>query len=233
MVLKVYTGPGAMRRINRRYANNKKTARVYRKPRTSSSFARAVRNVISPELKFQSFSVEKVPIPFNSNDQINRISNIAQGDSQSQRTGNWIQPRSIYGSIICEGNTAEAAQTQQVRVGIVCWMEDFHPQLVDIPPTLLDLMQETSSPIGPYRYTNTGKFKIITSKVYILSTQPGNPQHQKKFTFKVDLSNMDKITYQDANGKLNQYFIFGTSADDEAENPPTMQYHVSMRFNDS
>jgi len=195
-------------------------------------FASAVRSVVRPELKFSTLSVGPVFVAFNA-PQMVRLTNIPQGNAQNQRTGNWLVPRSIYGSIVCEGNLLNADETRQIRVGVLCWKEDLHPLAADIPPIITDIMQESDSPIGPYKYTSTGKFKILTSRVYILSTNEDNSNYQKVHTFKVDLSGIDKITYDGAFGKMNQYYLFATSDEDTAANPPIITFHVSMRFNDS
>ncbi len=231
MVLRVYTGPGAMARLNRRYSKKRRRG-VYVKTKTSSQFARAVRSVISPELKFRTLSVPRLAVAFDA-PQIIRISSISLGDDQNERTGNWIQPRSIYGSIICEANTTNISLTQEIRVGILRWKEDMHPLAIDVDSLIEDIMQEPESPFGPFRYISTGKFDVLASRAYILSTSAQNSQLQKVFTFKVNLTTGPKITYNQTVGKLNQLYFFATSSNGAASDPPRILFHISMRYNDS
>jgi len=81
--------------IRRRFTGN----RFRRKPMTTGRVMR----IIDAELKVRDLGVGPIPIP-SVLGSVLQISNVAQGDGNDQRTGNWIKPTSWMGTITLQGN---------------------------------------------------------------------------------------------------------------------------------
>jgi len=109
-----------------------------RKPMTTGR----VKRIIDAELKVRDLSVAPLPIAAVTG-QIQLLSNILQGDTNSDRTGNWIKPTSLMGTITIQGNeAADPSVISLIRVGIVCWKEN---ETLN-PFTIAQIMQDPADP---------------------------------------------------------------------------------------
>ncbi len=215
------------RRSRRRFVSRRRMGgplvmRRRRRPMTAGN----VKRIIDAELKFRDLSVGPVEIPAV-NGSVVQISNIAQGDGVSQRTGNWIKPTSFMGAFTLEGNPASAQTTTQFRIGVVQWKENESINAID----LTKLMQDNFAPHLGFNIQNKGQFKILWSRIGILSNNNDNPQFQKLFRFYVKPSL--KVLYDDAAFRNNQLFVFGFSDLDTLSEPPTYLFDVRLRYTDS
>ncbi len=201
--------------------------RVIRGRRRRPMTTGRVKRIIDAELKVRDLSVVPLPIP-SITGQLQQISNIGQGDTNSERTGNWIKPTSWMGTMTIQGNElASPDSIPLVRVGVVCWKEN---QTLN-PITLAQFMQDSVDPHQQYNIENKGQFKILWSRTAILSNQNDNPQYSKMFRFYVKPPM--KVLYDDANFKNNHLFLFAYSDVDSADNPPTMTFSTRLRYTDS
>ncbi len=199
------------------------TRRRYRKPMTTGR----VKRIIDAELKVSDLSVEDISIP-SVTGSIIRISNIAQGDLNDQRNGNWVKPTTWMGTITLQGNPAADPDTvPSFRIGVVCWKEN---ETLN-PISIAQIMQDSVDPHQQFNIENKGQFKILWSRTGLLSNQNRNPQFQKVFRFYVCPSM--KVLYDDAAAKNNQLFIFAYTGTDTLLNPPTMAFSTRLRFTDS
>ncbi len=210
------------RGLTRKSYRPKRRMRPRRKPMTAGK----VKRIIDAELKVRDFGVGPVPIP-SATGSVVQISNIGQGDTNVERQGNWIKPVSFMGTFTVEGNTASALETQQFRIGCFVWKEN---QDVD-PATLIKLVQDTVAPHQGFNIESKGSFKILYSRVGIVSTSMGNSNLQKMYRFYVK-PNM-KILYDDADFRKYHLFVFGYSNIDTAANPPDYSFDVRLRYTDS
>jgi len=156
------------------------------------------------------------------------MSNIGPGDTSSQRTGNWIKPITLMGTITLQGNSAaSSAVVPQYRVGVCCWKEN-----EDVNPfAIAQIMSDTSAPHQQYSVVNKGQFKILWSRTGVLSNDVMNPQFQKVLRFYVKPPL--KCLYSAGDFKNNQLFIFGYSQISDAANPPSILFDSRLRYTDS
>ncbi len=209
--------PMRARRLRRRRFARK------RRPMTSGK----VKRIIDAELKVRDLGVSTLIIPTVTG-QVIQVTNIGQGDANTQRTGNWIKPVSFMGTLTVQGNSlANSSIVPTYRVGVVCWKEN--QQLNAI--TLAQIMQDTSAPHQQYNIENKGQFKILWSRTGILANDVDNSQFQKIHRFYVKPPM--KVLYDDANFRNNHLFVFGYSEIDSAANPPSFKFDVRLRYTDS
>ncbi len=199
----------------------RRTRRVPRKRMTVGK----VKRIISAELKVRDLGVGPVAIPTINGD-VTLISNVSRGSANNQREGNWIQPVTFMGTVTLEGNPAGLA-TQQYRVGCFQWKENHD---VDTA-TLNKLMADTSAPHQQYNIPSKGSFKILWSRVGILSADIDNPQHQKVLRFYV--KPRMKILFDDTDVRKNHLFMFAYSDIASASDPPTYSFDARLRYTDS
>lgn len=186
-----------------------------------------VKRIIDAELKIIDLGVGPVQIPSVTGLAV-RISDIAQGDSNSERNGNWIKPSTWMGTITFQGNdAADLGSIPQFRVGIVCWKEN---ETLN-PFTIAQIMQDTVAPHQQFNVENKGQFKILWSRTGILSNNNDNPQFLKVLRFYVKPSL--KVLFDDAAPKNNQLFIFAYSDVAIGNNPPLISFDTRLRYTDS
>lgn len=227
-----YFTPSASRyrtRMRRSRGGRRKLARRgYRSSRYSRPMTPGkVRRIVDAELKTRDLGVGPVDLP-SLTGFVTQISNIGQGDTDLQRTGNWIKPVTWMGTIVLQGNVLDVVnQTVTYRVGAVVWKENQGVNAL----TLAKLMQDTSAPLQQYRVQNKGQFKILWSRTGILSTNDTNPNFQvvHKFYVKPNL----KVLYDGGGFKNNHLFIFAYSDIPAANNPPQFSFDTRIRFTDS
>ncbi len=210
--------------VNRFRKSRVRSRRVRRMPRKRMTVGK-VKRIISAELKVRDLGVGSVAIPTVTGD-VTLVSNVGQGAANTQREGNWIQPVTFMGTITLEGNPAGIA-TQKYRVGCFQWKENNN---VD-SASLSKLMADTSAPHGQYNIPSKGSFKILWSRVGILSADIDNPQHQKILRFYV--KPRLKILFDGAVVRKNHLFVFAYSNVATANDPPTYSFDTRLRFTDS
>ncbi len=205
------------------YRPRRRRTTFRRKPMTSGK----VKRIIDAELKVRDLGVGPDFIPSGTG-AFQHISAIFQGDLANQRTGNWIKPTTLMGTVTLTGNEIhDPTEIPQIRVGVVCWKEN-----QDLNPfALAKIMQDTAAPHQQYNIQNKGQFKVLWSRTAILSNQDDNPQYSKMLRFYIKPSL--KILYDGADFKNNQLFIFAYSDVDTLDNPPTYSFDLRLRYTDS
>ncbi len=210
-----------------RLMGTRRPRRPRRKFRRRPMTTGRVKRIIDAELKVADLSVENVPIP-SVGGTINQLTIIGQGDTNTQRTGNWIKPTSFMGTIVLKGNpAADPDVVPEFRVGVFCWKENQNLNGASIDK----IMQDDVDPHQGFNIENKGQFKILWSRTGILSNQNRNPHFQKilKFYVKPPL----KVLYDNALSKNNHLFIFAYTGTDTLANPPTINYSTRIRYTDS
>ncbi len=190
-----------------------------RRPMTSGR----IRRIIDAELKFIDLDFE-ASVP-SSTGSVTHISNMAQGDTASQRQGNWIKPVKWMGNFTVSGNAGSSEDTSQFRLMVVCWKENEAINGL----TAAKILQDTNAPHQGYNIQNKGQFKILWSRIGIVSNNSDNPQFQKLYRFYV--SPPMKVLYDGAAFRNNQLFVVAVS--DQALDSPAMVVSSRLRYTDS
>lgn len=198
-----------------------------RRPRRS--FARRVRQVVAQELKYQigAFQVSPIVGAQSSVD----VTQIAQGQTQTTRNGNWIKPVTIHGNIVIVGDTTVPRTADQygIRVGYACWMNDESSD----PFSAARIMQSAAAPVGPFNILEKGAFKVLWSRFVVVVNNDDNAQLVKRLRFKVNLGRLPKILYDAANQKKYNIFFFALSDDTTGTQPVTIFVDHVFRYTDS
>ncbi len=214
------------RNSRRRFSRRPMRRRITRRARRPMTTGR-VKRIIDAELKVKDLAVGPVPIPSLTGSVIH-VTNIAPGDQNDQRTGNWVKPVTWMATITLQGNEdAEDALVSNFRVGCFVWKENAQNKVPDIPT----IMQEAADPHQQYNVENKGQFKILWSRTGILSNRSINPQYLKIFRFYVRPSM--KVLYDNDEFKNNHLYIFAYSDIDTLDNPPTYSFATRVRYTDS
>jgi len=201
--------------------------RGYTKSMSKHMTAGRVKRIIDAELKMHDVSANNIALD-NLIGLQTSLSNIAQGDQNTQRTGNWIKPISLMGTMTIIGVDGLAVEASKVRVSIVCWKEN---QDTD-PIVLARILQDVSRPHQQYNVESKGSFKILWSRVFNVVNQDNNPQFLRTFRFYVKPSM--KVLFDDADQR--KYHLFLVASSDKAAlsgDEPLISFDTRLRYTDS
>jgi len=191
-----------------------------RRPMTSGR----VKRIIGAELKFKTVSADQT-IFNTAAPLVTRLTDIAQGQTNSTREGNRITPVNLHGNITCVADSAAAGDTINVRLCILRWNED--QQSGD--PVEADIMQNTTQLGGAFNINNKGMFKILWSRYFVLVNSDDNSSFKKTFRYYIRTSG-PKVLYDAANAKKYQLYI---AAFAETVDSPTVTFDNTFRYTDS
>ncbi len=193
--------------------------------------ANRVKRIIGAELKFRTLSVGPLEVPPLTGDFIEITPPIVQGDGASQRTGNWINPVNVHGTVLIRGNqVAQVADpSTSVRVVIFQWKEDFQFQ----QPDANTLMQDVVAPFGPFNITNRGSFQVIWSRKIFVSNDDDNYFFTRKLDFYLRLGRRQKVLYDAGNPKKYQYFFFIMNDLSQGDDVISYDLDYTLRYTDS
>ncbi len=194
-----------------------------RRPMTAGRVMR----IVGAELKFRDLSIAPIPMTTDTGIVI-QISDISQGDTATQREGNWIKPTTWMGTFTVQGNpAAEAVTTAQFRIICVVWKENENVDSI----TLGKVVQDTFAPHQQFNIQSKGSFKVLWSRVGLVSNDIDNPQFQKMLRFYV--KPRMKILFDAADFRKYHLFILALSDVNAESNPPSLSFDTRLRFTDS
>ncbi len=202
--------------------------RNYKRPMRHMTVGK-VKRIISAELKINQHNNDFIEIPLSTPSVI-PLTDISQGDSSEQRSGNWVQPITVHGYTTIKGHNNAAADSNGIRVGIVRWLND---ESVD-PITVTKLLSVAGAPAGSFSFINKGSFKVLWSRFVNVVNDQDNTQFIKTLRFNVKLGRGQKALYDGATTqKKYQIFFFATSDGLSGTEAPEYDLNVTLRFTDS
>ncbi len=212
----------------RKYSRKRRSRRRRSRPMRHMTVGR-VKRIISAELKQNVTDFDFLGVRIGMAD-ITLLSNIAQGDLSTNRTGNWIQPINLHGYVTLTGTVGASVQTLQVRVGIFRWMNDFDSD----PPDITQIVSDPGNPSGPFSFKDKNSFKILWSRFLNLQTNADSPQFLKTLRYYIRIGRSQKALYDGGiTPKKYQLFFFaladGLAAGDEVQ----VSLTNTLRFTDS
>ncbi len=225
--------PYGQRRFKRRYPQKRSRFPMYRSPaKTSASFARQVRRVVSAERKFHYLNFTTLidqATPAGAD-----LTRIAQGVANNQRIGNWIQPTSMHGTYTVRGNSeAEGDTVWNVRIFIMVYVDSIKD--LDIIPT--EFMQDSTRPGGPFNILRKGQFSVLYTKFFTVSNNSDNNLFSRTFTWRLNLNKLKKILFDgDESTDGTKGHIFFQAVSDSASPvslPPSLTADNTFRYTDS
>lgn len=155
---------------------------------------------------------------------VEHITAVAQGDSDSTRTGNSIFVRSwnFSGSII---KNTSGANTQFVRISVVMDTQ----QQSDTTPTYTDIY-ESASPYAHLNSNTVGRYKVIFSHIYSV-----NSSDHTAVAVKINIPMRHHVRY---NGSASTDIQRGglylcSSTDEPGANMPTWQGEHRLSYHDN
>lgn len=211
-----------------RFRRSTRRRRPMRKRRTRAMTVGKVKRIISAELKFDVSDFDLTPVRIGQ-PIVTHLSDIAQGDTASERSGNWIQPINMHGYVTLTGSPGATADTLQARVGVLRWLNDAS---VDAP-TIAKIVFDPGNPSGPFSFTNKQSFKILWSRFVNIQTNPDSPQFLKTMRYYVRIGRGPKVLYDGTAIKKNQLYFFALADGLAAGDDVNISLTNSLRYTDS
>lgn len=215
------------------YSNRRKTYR--RKRRPTRRFTKKpmtvgrVKRIISAELKLSLVGNDFIVISIASPMIISLTNGIVQGDTNMQRTGNWLQPITYHGYVTVRGVNNSPQISNNVRCGIIRWKND-----ESMDPALVNkIVQDPASPGASFKFTNKGAFTVLWSRFFNIVHSDQNPQFLKTYRWKVSLGRGQKVLYDAATPKKYQLFFFAFSDSTVDVESPSLAIDSTLRWTDS
>jgi len=212
-------------RRSRRTMRRRPRRRVTRKPMTVGR----VKRIISAELKLSVESNDFIPISIANPMVVPITSLIGQGDSNQQRTGNWIQPITFHGYCTIRGINNSVEVSNGVRIMILRWKND---ELND-PALLNKVVNDPGDPQSSFNFVNKGSFTILYSRVFNIVHADQNPQFVKIYRWKISLGRGQKALYDADDPKKYHIFFMAFSDALNDDNSPQLALSSTFRFTDS
>lgn len=153
--------------------------------------------------------------------EIQHITNIAQGDTITGRTGNSVFVRSILGRQNFEKNSS--ATITHIRQVIFIDLQ----QVTDADPTP-GMLLDSVSVLSPLSTQTQGRFKILSSRMFTLTEQ--NPT--KDVYFYKNLRHHVRYNGTSA-GDIQKGGIYVMTLSNEASNEPTCRYNWKVSYHDN
>ncbi len=211
-----------MRRYNKRpYSNGYSSSRVMTVGK--------VKRIISAELKVSTVANDFASISVALPMVVPLTNNIAQGDTNLQRTGNWIQPITYHGYVTVRGINNATENSNGVRIMILRWKND---ESVD-PALVNKVVEDSADPFASFKFTQKGAFTVLYSRVFNIVNQQNNPQFLKTYRFKVPLSRGQRTLYDGATPKKYQLFFMAFSDALIVAEEPELTISSTLRWTDS
>ncbi len=210
----------------RAYRGRRKRITRRRKPMTTYR----VKRIINAELKFRVLAAGPSAITPSVGDIIPITDPIVLGDTAQDRTGNWISPMNLHGTVVLKGNSVPdiGADSFLIRVGFIQWMNDTQFD----SPSITQIMQDPLAPFGPFNIANKGSFKSLWSRKVLISNDVDNPKFFATLPFYLRLSRGRKVLYDDGNPKKFGLYFYVLS-DSIIENQPVFNLDFTLRYTDS
>ncbi len=185
-----------------------------------------VKRIIDAELKLKDSNVSALAVP-NTLGFSNHLSIIDQGDLNTERSGNWIKPVSLHGTVVIQGNTTNVIEISRFKVYVVQWRED---QGLN-PITLAKVVQSVINPHQAFNVESKGQFKILWSWTDTIVNNTENSQFVKTRRFYVKPPR--KVLYDVDEFKKEQLFIWAFSDTAILDDPPFISFGIRLRYTDS
>lgn len=152
---------------------------------------------------------------------VKHLTDIAQGDSDTGRTGNSILVRSLLNRVRFKINAS--ATTTIVRFMLVIDTQ----QVADTTPVMLDILQ-LQDVDAPLNKENAGRFKVLMNKTISLTTN-NSQYHLEKF-----LNMYHHVRYNGtASSDITKGGLYFVALSDQTTNTPTLDGWWRLGYHDN
>jgi len=209
----------------------------YRKrKRTGSRFARKVISIMNSrqEKKFFSIYATRFAPPTGTVATNFSLSEVTQGDGDTNRDGDQFYVTSIQMKYHYLGNPAYSTNVQYVRIILFQWTDSIASATVpSIQAILLDVSSNDAAVVSPYNHDTRYNFRILYDKTHGIglasTTMPPQTFNEsviitKGFTPKVQLE-------ATGTGGTNKFYMLITGT--AATNPGILSVHTKVNFKDN
>ncbi len=159
---------------------------------------------------------------------VNILTDVGQGLTSQDRIGNWIKPSHINFHIHTNGNTANNVAYISLRYVLFRWV----PDLTVDAPSVAEIMQTPSEPIGPFNFANKYKFNVLWTRVFQIVNRTGNPRSVMKHSGKIRLGRRGQITFDENLDKMRHVFIMFLSDAPTLDDQPQFHAQFTLRYHD-
>ena len=150
------------------------------------------------------------------------LNGIAQGDTDTERTGKSILMRNVHIRLVFTQNSAATATTYRVMV-----VKDLQ-QISDTTPAITDVL-ESANPLSPLKQSNAGRFKVLKSWLFTTDDDKAQTkiiQYYNDFRFHTRYNGTTATDIQ----KNGLYLL---TICDQATNQPSMAYSWKVGYHDN
>lgn len=183
---------------------------------------RYVKGLVNSEMYYHTLLTTVNPLNTGS---IIPLSDIAVGDTSFTRTGNSIFARSLTFNINASQNPSSVKNT---FVRMILFQDN--QQIGDTAPTQSDIL-ESSSPLSLLKTGTAGRFKIMKTWEYTLSTQ--NPakviKYYKNFRHHIRYNGVEATDIQ----KGGLYLLVNSSETIISNQAPIIHYNIRLGYHDN
>lgn len=183
---------------------------------------RYVKGLVNSEMYYHTLLGTQNPLNVGS---IISLSEIAVGDTSFTRTGNSIFARSLTFNINASQHPSSIRNT---FVRMILFQDN--QQIGDTAPTQSDIL-ESSSPLSLLKTGTAGRFKIMKTWEFTLSTQ--NPakviKYYKNFRHHIRYNGVEPTDIQ----KGGLYLLVNSSETVISDQAPIIQYNIRLGYHDN
>ena len=183
---------------------------------------RYVKGLVNSEMFYNTLTGAASPL---NTGMIIPLSDIAVGDTSVTRTGNSIFARSLTFNINASQNPSSIRNT---FIRMILFQDN--QQITDAAPVASDVL-ESSSPLSLLKTGTAGRFKIMKTWEFTLSTQ--NPakviKYYKNFRHHIRYNGVDATDIQ----KGGLYLLINSSETIISDQPPRLDYNIRLGYHDN
>ncbi len=197
------------------------------KPRTNNQLKALIRSTVGAELKKRDLSIALVEVLQVVGSITNLTLGISQGDLFTEREGNRIQPTSMVGTFVINGDLANGARSSEYKVYVAQWLEDESVNAA----TNAKIWDDNGDPFQGTEVPNKGQYKILYQRSGLVSNDDNNSNNHHYHHFRIKRASMKQIYYSGATAKKNHIFLGCLSSD--SATGPDFRFTTRLRYTDS
>jgi len=160
-----------------------------------------------------------------------RLSNPAQGSTDSERTGDRLTLRSIVLNLTVYDNTitTTAFQQNEIRVMLVQWL----PLQLSVSPSPTDVLQ-TANVNSAYKHDNRQMYRVLMDKQVVVIGNPSSPYARQQLTYTHVFKKHQNVQFQSGGlDHTNGLYLISFAAGMGVSYTCQMDFNAKVNYYDS